>query len=272
MQQSHVAGRMRAGDNGRSWLSSPQSLLLQDDEGGTGKAQSGTGHGRRLSTHRLSTLLFFGFLSGTLTLRRSATASSKLHLDSEFAFFPLSALATKSSSCFQVTFSRSALYFAANPISGSRIQPITKDLPMHKLLMLAVVLTALSVGMQAQAYPQTSAGQTSDQSMSSKTVEGCLQGSNGSYTLMAKDGTMYQLSGDTSKLADHVGHEVQITGTTWRSATDASAGAAAAGSQPTLEVKSVKHVSKGCKSSSDCIEAPSLSNGGHRLPDPLLAD
>jgi hypothetical protein len=72
---------------------------------------------------------------------------------------------------------------------------------MHKLLMLALLLVTLTAWVQAQTKDQS--GMVSGQSMSShETVEGCLQGSNGSYTLTAKDGTMYQLSGDTSKLAD----------------------------------------------------------------------
>jgi Protein of unknown function (DUF5818) len=45
-------------------------------------------------------------------------------------------------------------------------------------------------------------------------VKGCLQGSHGNYTLMADNGTTYQLQGDTSKLSAHIGHEVQITGST----------------------------------------------------------
>jgi Protein of unknown function (DUF5818) len=118
---------------------------------------------------------------------------------------------------------------------------------MHKLLMLALLLVTLTAWVQAQTNDQS--GMASGQSMSShKTVEGCLQGSNGSYTLTAKDGTMYQLSGDTSKLSEHIGHEVQITGMTSASATDSSAGVAAGSSQQTLEVKSVKHISKTCKS------------------------
>jgi hypothetical protein len=118
---------------------------------------------------------------------------------------------------------------------------------MHKVWMLALVLLALTVGMQAQANsPQSAMGRASDQNMSGTTVQGCLQGSNGSYTLTGKDGTMYQLSGDTSKLAEHVGHEVQIAGTTTKNPTDSSAGAASGGSQQMLEVKSVKDVSKGC--------------------------
>src|SRR5579859_5624676 len=60
---------------------------------------------------------------------------------------------------------------------------------------------------------QTSQTTPSDNSGKKEKIEGCLSGSNGNYTLTDKNGTAYQLSGDTSKLADHVGHEVKITGT-----------------------------------------------------------
>jgi|SRR5437899_1327541 cytoskeletal protein RodZ len=45
-----------------------------------------------------------------------------------------------------------------------------------------------------------------------KSVEGCIGGAAGSYTLTDSSGKTWQLSGDTSKLGDHVGHTVQATG------------------------------------------------------------
>jgi hypothetical protein len=127
---------------------------------------------------------------------------------------------------------------------------------MYKTLMLALVLLFSAAWLQAQqSYPQPDASQasgtTSGQTMSGQTtVEGCLQDSNGNYTLTDKSGAMYQLTGDTSKLSDHVGHKVQITGTTAGSGSASSAsGAGSPGSQQAiLEVKSMKHISKTCKS------------------------
>jgi uncharacterized protein DUF5818 len=86
-----------------------------------------------------------------------------------------------------------------------------------------------------------------------QSVEGCLQGSNGNFTLTDNSGTTYTLAGDTSKLTEHVGHEVRIKGTTSGgsssgAAAGASAGAGAAGGGQTLTVESVKHVAKTCKS------------------------
>ena len=95
-------------------------------------------------------------------------------------------------------------------------------------------------------------GQNAAGSAGQKTVTGCLSGSNGSYTLTDKHGMTYQLTGDTAKLSDHVGHEVKITGNSNSAGSAASGGAATgasagAGAEKTLEVSSVKHVSKTCQ-------------------------
>jgi Protein of unknown function (DUF5818) len=80
-----------------------------------------------------------------------------------------------------------------------------------------------------------------------------LQGSSGSYTLTADDGTTYQLTGKTSDLSAHVGHQVEITGKTSGSSAPSGSsasstpGASAAGGS-TLDVKSMKHIAKTCKS------------------------
>jgi hypothetical protein len=95
-------------------------------------------------------------------------------------------------------------------------------------------------------------GQNAAGSAGQKTVTGCLSGSNGSYTLTDKHGMTYQLTGDTAKLSDHVGHEVKITGNSNSAGSAPGGGAAAgasggAGAEKTLEVSSVKHVAKTCQ-------------------------
>ena len=89
---------------------------------------------------------------------------------------------------------------------------------MVQKLMFALTLILATTWLMAQepaSQGSSSQAGTAASSGSGQTaVEGCLQGSNGSFTLTDKAGTTYQLQGDTSKLAEHVGHEVQITGTT----------------------------------------------------------
>ncbi len=98
-------------------------------------------------------------------------------------------------------------------------------------------------GASGQMGQSTASGHT--------TVEGCLNGSNNSYTLTDKNGNTYQLTGDTAKLSEHVGHEVKITGTASAAGSSANGGTTGAmggsGSQQSLQVTSVKHISKSCQ-------------------------
>jgi Protein of unknown function (DUF5818) len=118
----------------------------------------------------------------------------------------------------------------------------------HVLVALSVLILGLCYAVAQDAA--ANAGQMSQTSAAGETtVQGCLSGANGSYTLTDKNGMSYSLTGDTAKLSEHVGHEVKITGT-------ASSGAAApsssqtgsSGTQQTLQVSSVKHISKTCQS------------------------
>jgi hypothetical protein len=125
---------------------------------------------------------------------------------------------------------------------------------MAKTFLFGLILLASAAWVQAQnQYPQTGSGQSEATASGQTTVRGCLQGSGGNYTLTDNTGTTYQLQGDTSKLAAHVGHEVQITGTaaTATSSTpNATTGTPTAGSQQSmLTVQKVKHISETCKSS-----------------------
>jgi hypothetical protein len=118
---------------------------------------------------------------------------------------------------------------------------------MAKTLILTIAFLVSAAWLQAQQYP--SAPNQPKGTAASQKVEGCLQGSGGNFTLTDNSGVTYQIQGDTAKLTDHVGHEVQITGTpSGPSAASSSSTAAGGTSQPTLEVKSVKHISKTCKS------------------------
>lgn len=129
---------------------------------------------------------------------------------------------------------------------------------MRHVLFLAVLLLgttwALAQNDQNQTSPsdQTPAAQgdmTPTNSSGNMTVQGCLSGSEGNYMLTDKNGTTYQLSGDTAKLSDHVGHEIKVTGGKSDSAMAPSGGGTDTGaSKPTLQVSSFKHVSKTCSS------------------------
>lgn len=125
---------------------------------------------------------------------------------------------------------------------------------MRQLLALLILLLGVSWAVaQDQSSPSQSSPTQSDSGQmksggSQTTVEGCLSGSNGNYTLTDNKGNSYQLTGDTSKLSDHVGHTVKITGMTSGSSA-ASGGAMGNTSSQSLEVSSMKHISKTCKNS-----------------------
>jgi Protein of unknown function (DUF5818) len=122
---------------------------------------------------------------------------------------------------------------------------------MSRIITLALALLCATAWLQAQdTYPQTpptSSSQTGAAS-SPTSVEGCLRGSDGNFTLTDNSGTTYQLQGDTSKLSKHVGHEVQITGSpSPSSAASSSAGAPGSSPSQTLTVDKMKHISESCK-------------------------
>ena len=101
----------------------------------------------------------------------------------------------------------------------------------------------------SQQYPSSS-GQKPDTSQTSappagtdkaaQSIEGCIGGAAGAFTLTDATGKTYQLGGDTSKLADHVGHQVQVTGS------QEGGAAAAAGAPSTFNVKKVKMLAASC--------------------------
>jgi len=105
---------------------------------------------------------------------------------------------------------------------------------------------------------QTTTTQTKETSTESGTgIEGCLSGSAGNFTLTDQSGKTWQLAGDTSKLSDHVGHQVRLTGTDTSasaaggpsSGATATGAGAAAGSQSTFNVTKVKMISSSCPTS-----------------------
>jgi Protein of unknown function (DUF5818) len=114
---------------------------------------------------------------------------------------------------------------------------------MRYLLVLSALLLG-SAWASAQSCPSR---EVSDKSAGQETVKGCLSSSAGAYTLTDKDGKAFQLTGDTSKLAEHVGHEVKITGTVSAASASSTDAMGKANAGQTLDVSSVKHVSKSCE-------------------------
>lgn len=131
---------------------------------------------------------------------------------------------------------------------------------LSPLLLLSAVCALAQYGNQSGSQSSGTSSQTTTtqttttHSMDSgqMTVQGCLSQANGSYSLTDNSGTTYQLTGNTARLQAHVGHTIQVTGTTG-SASNSSNMSGQAGSmsgssdmQHTLAVTSFNHVRAGC--------------------------
>jgi hypothetical protein len=137
-----------------------------------------------------------------------------------------------------------------------------EDFSMKYLQLLAVLLlsvvwaTAQTTTTQAPASDPTATTASTQSGMTptsagADSVQGCLSGADGSYTLTDQTGASYRLTGDTAKLSEHIGHEVKVTGT---KSTATATGASdtmgqTGGAQQAIQVSSVKHVAKTCQTS-----------------------
>jgi hypothetical protein len=97
-------------------------------------------------------------------------------------------------------------------------------------LVAAILLSAAWVVAQDAAQAGSSTSSQTASSATEMTIEGCLSGSAGNFTLTDNAGKSYQLQGDNSKLTDLVGKQVSMKGTqtATASATTPSGGTASA--------------------------------------------
>jgi hypothetical protein len=143
---------------------------------------------------------------------------------------------------------RCTVHFSRNQACASQGVQAAKNLHfggcMRNLLLFSVLLLGASwMAAQTTTQSQTATG-------TQKTVTGCLSQANGQYMLTSRKGTTYELTGDSSVLANHVGHEIRVTGTESGAGASANAGTGdASANGPTIEVSSVKHISKTCSTS-----------------------
>jgi hypothetical protein len=128
---------------------------------------------------------------------------------------------------------------------------------MRNFIVVAITLVATGFGLAAQSAPNSTPPNTGQSTANRKvTIEGCLTGVEGRYTVQEKNsGTTYLLVGDNERFANYVSQEVRISGTPATKAgspnsvtsTDISGGTPEPG-QPRLNVASVTRLSDSCTS------------------------
>lgn len=123
-----------------------------------------------------------------------------------------------------------------------------------RTILFAVFLMLGASWMMAQtssAPDQEGSSHRTNPQGSEEIVTGCLSQTSGDYMLTRKDGMMYKLNSEASKLSDYVGQEVRVTGMVVdKSGTNGTQEAGGTGGTiETLRVNSVKHIANTCPSS-----------------------
>jgi hypothetical protein len=126
------------------------------------------------------------------------------------------------------------------------------------LMKTKFALSFLALSSLALIPSASFAGQ--DDSMQKKsdsvrTLTGCLSSGDksGEYDLMAEDGSTWELHSKTTKLSDHVGHTVTVTGKVWHADMHGAKEKVKDETSPSanehghLNVTDVSMVSKSCK-------------------------
>jgi hypothetical protein len=119
---------------------------------------------------------------------------------------------------------------------------------MVRILMLASLLFMSALWLQAQeGHPGADIWQA-PASTYPTTIDGCLRSSGGHYTVTDKDGTIYDLKGNTARLSRYVGHEVEVTGKPTIRTIDTTMKDAASTVEelPALKVEGAKQLSEKC--------------------------
>jgi hypothetical protein len=110
---------------------------------------------------------------------------------------------------------------------------------VRRILVSVFAVAALAACLQAQ-----DAGKGS-----MTTIQGCLSYAKHHYVLTESNGTTHELSGYANKLKEHVGHEIEVTGTPGvrTEGTTMEGAASTAKHMPDFKVSSIKHIADTCK-------------------------
>jgi hypothetical protein len=119
---------------------------------------------------------------------------------------------------------------------------------------MLLVAAAWAIGQQPSSQTPQNPSQKAQPSSAGETtsVQGCLGRTDGSYALTDAAGKRYEVTGNTTTLGEHVGHEVQLKGTRSEPSTPPGAPAATTNRmEARIDVSSVKHISQTCSAKSN---------------------
>lgn len=131
---------------------------------------------------------------------------------------------------------------------------MTKTHLATTVLLLAAVWASAQTPSSSNSQSQQSTAQTVTPAFGyeNETIEGCLSGSDGVFTLTdSATGKVYALTGDVSALGDHVGQEVRLTGAIGEAAASspgAAVGTGDSGTTSSFTVRKARTIANTCKS------------------------
>jgi hypothetical protein len=115
---------------------------------------------------------------------------------------------------------------------------------MRKIILLSSIILLSTV--LAAAQDDSDPNGESNTNSSRVTIEGCLDGAIGHYTLTVYNGASYKLTGDADQLNLHVREMMRVTGVLTPVVHVPGAVSESDETQPTLSVISLKRVSSVC--------------------------
>jgi hypothetical protein len=111
------------------------------------------------------------------------------------------------------------------------------------ILLCSMILLSVAWSVAQQESDSDSDNGTTSRKV---TVEGCLDGAIGNYTLTDRAGASYQLTGNTEQLKAHVGETMRVTGVVTPIVHVPGAMSEGTETQPTLSVMVFKRTSGIC--------------------------
>jgi hypothetical protein len=121
---------------------------------------------------------------------------------------------------------------------------------LRNTILLFVSLALATIGLLAQ-QSGTQATQAGQGTASPTSIEGCLHGSGGGFTLTDKSGTQYFLTGDKTSFESHNDQEVSVQGHSTSPVAQGMGGFptsnTSTGTLPTFHVNSISKIADTCK-------------------------